>query len=191
MPATIRNAFQMPAPVSITGRSSSITASFVTAIVPVIEPSDAEITEALQILGMNPRDVRCAFCGDPSTEWDHLRALVEKQKPTGYITEIRNLVPACGKCNQSKGNKHWKTWMLGKAPKSPATRKVPNLEQKIACLERYEVWGKVERLAIDKLIPKNLWDKFWQHWEGLQRDMKDAQRTAEEVKKALQVALKR
>ena len=42
---------------------------------------------------------------------DHLRPLVKDKEPTGYISEIHNLVPSCGKCNQSKGNKEWKAWM--------------------------------------------------------------------------------
>jgi hypothetical protein len=34
----------------------------------------------------------------------NLFLLVEEKEPIGYISEIRNLVPVCGKCNQSKGN---------------------------------------------------------------------------------------
>jgi endonuclease I len=47
---------------------------------------------------------------------------VLKKKPTGYISEIHNLVPACGKCNQSKGNKEWRQWMLSDATLSPKTK---------------------------------------------------------------------
>ena len=110
--------FAMPKPVRITGRSSSITNSFVNGVIPVVVPSEAEVREALEILGMLER-VTCSYCGDTSTEWDHLRPLVDKQRPTGYISEIHNLVPACGKCNQSKGNKHWLTWMRSTARLSP------------------------------------------------------------------------
>ncbi len=102
--------FKMPKPVKISGRSSSITNSFVNAIIPVIVPTEPEVAKALEILGMGDRPV-CSYCGDPFTEWDHLRPLIVDKKPTGYISEIHNLVPACGKCNQSKGNKHWRTWM--------------------------------------------------------------------------------
>ncbi len=96
----------MPVPVKIMARTSSITNSFVNGIIPVIQPNDEEIVEALSILGMTPDTVCCAYCGDASTEWDHLRAIVKDRRPTGYISEIHNLVPACGKCNQSKGNKN-------------------------------------------------------------------------------------
>ncbi|KJL26043.1 HNH endonuclease [Microbacterium foliorum] len=106
--------FAMPKPVRITGRSSSITNSFVNGVIPVVVPTESELQEALEILGMREH-VTCSYCGDTSTEWDHFRPLVEKQRPTGYISEIHNLVPACGKCNQSKGNKHWLTWMRSTA----------------------------------------------------------------------------
>jgi hypothetical protein len=45
-------------------------------IIPSIMPSDAEVAEALNILGMVPENVECAYCGDPVTEWDHLRPIV-------------------------------------------------------------------------------------------------------------------
>ena len=130
----------MPKPVRITGRSSSITNSFVNGIIPVIWPTDREVDEALDILGMDQGAV-CAYCGDTATEWDHLRPLVVRQQPTGYISEIRNLVPACGKCNQSKGNKHWREWMFGSARLSPASRGVDRLEERAARLQSYEDWG--------------------------------------------------
>jgi len=47
----------------------------------------------------------------PTTDWDHLRPLVRNRRPTGFISEIKNLVPSCGPCNQSKGAADWKAWM--------------------------------------------------------------------------------
>ena len=41
--------FAMPKPVRITGRSSSITNSFVNGVIPVVVPSEAEVREALEI----------------------------------------------------------------------------------------------------------------------------------------------
>jgi hypothetical protein len=95
----LRAAFQMPSVQTMVSRKSSITNAFVSAIIPVIPPTHGEIEEALRILGMEAHDARCAFCGDKASEWDHLRPLVVERRPTGYISEIANLVPACGKCN--------------------------------------------------------------------------------------------
>lgn len=128
--STLAKAFRMPVPVKITGRTSSITNSFVNGVIPAIMPSDGEIALALGVLGMDASDVRCAYCGDPATEWDHLSAIVRDKRPTGYISEIHNLVPACGKCNQSKGNRPWREWMFGPSPLSPASRGVGDVVER-------------------------------------------------------------
>ena len=93
--------FRMPTPMKITGRSSSITNSFINSIIPVIGPTNDQVKKALEILEMDRDSFQCSYCGAKATEWDHLRPLVLNKKPTGYISEIHNLVPACGKCNQS------------------------------------------------------------------------------------------
>ena len=80
--------FKMPKPVNITGRTSTITNSFVTSIIPCISPTTEQLRECLQILGLDQEDLRCAYCGDKSTEWDHLRPIVKGKKPTGYISDI-------------------------------------------------------------------------------------------------------
>src|SRR5947209_1676947 len=92
--------FRMPGGFTITGRTTSIRNVFVAAIIPVVRPSIDEIRRALEILELNPCDLRCSYCSDQATEWDHLRPLVKDGKPTGYPSSIRNLVPSCGKCNQ-------------------------------------------------------------------------------------------
>lgn len=102
---SVLSVFAMPTMMKITGRTSTITNAFVSTIISAIQPTEAEVSEALEILGLNPNDLQCAYCGDRSTEWDHLRPLVRAKKPTGYISEIANLVPSCGKCKQSKGAK--------------------------------------------------------------------------------------
>ena len=114
--------FQMPAVATLVSRKSSITNAFVNTLIPQITPALDEIEEALAILGMDASDVQCAYCGDKMTEWDHLRPLVVEQRPTGYISEIANLVPACNKCNQSKGNTGWRKWMLSKKARHSPTK---------------------------------------------------------------------
>jgi len=148
---------QLPKPMSVTGRSSSITNAFVSAIIPVIDPSEAEELEALNILGMDPNDIRCAYCGDRATEWDHLRPLVSAQEPTGCITEIANLVPSCGKCNQSKGKAQWCTWIESIARLSPTTRRTTDLKGRIARLEAYEKWRQPRKIDFARAVGPGLW----------------------------------
>lgn len=173
--------FAMPKPVRISGRSSSITNSFVNGVIPVVVPSEAEVRDALQILGMLDH-VTCSYCGDTSTEWDHLRPLVEKQRPTGYISEIHNLVPACGKCNQSKGNKHWLTWMRSTARLSPAARGIADIEERIARLQDYEDRGVPTKIDFEATVGAELWEKHWAHHKKLLELMRVADTEAQEIR---------
>ncbi|RRD01819.1 HNH endonuclease [Amphritea balenae] len=167
---------------NITTRTSSITNAFINSIIPVITPSINDIREALAILALEPESLLCAYCGDPSTEWDHLRAIVKDKRPTGYISEIRNLVPACGKCNQSKGNKEWSIWIVGDAPQAPKQRGIQDLEARMQRLHKYEEWGDVKPLNLEELIGEDLWEQHWKHWDTILRHMNEAQSTAVEVR---------
>ncbi|UVI31019.1 HNH endonuclease [Paenibacillus spongiae] len=178
--------FQMPKPVNVMGRSSSITNSFVNGIIPCIIPSEEEIRESLAILELEAEDLRCAYCGDKSTEWDHLRPLVKGKQPTGYISDIYNLVPACGKCNQSKGNKNWKEWMRSNARLSPQSRGVTDLVNKISRLEKYEKWKAVMPLNFKDLIDEELWEEHWNNYNQLIELMKRSQQTSAKVQQQLQ-----
>jgi 5-methylcytosine-specific restriction endonuclease McrA len=184
---SIRNAFKMPSPMNISGRSSSITNAFVCAIIPRIEPTESEIKTALKILHMDPDSMSCAYCGAEVTEWDHLRPLVAKQQPTGYISEIRNLVPSCGKCNQSKGNKYWKDWITSTARFSPKTKNINNLQQKIDRLEEYEKWGNVQPINLEAIVPPDIWKQHWDNWKDMRKIMTKAQNDAQRLNEILKV----
>lgn len=178
--------FAMPKPVRITGRASSITNSFVNGVIPVVVPTEGEVREALDILGMLGHVV-CAYCGDTSTEWDHLRPLVDKQRPTGYISEIRNLVPACGKCNQSKGNKHWHTWMFSDAPRSPKRRGVADIESRAERLGRFEQWGVPAQIDFASVVGDDLWLEHWEHHAQLLQLMREAEEVARQIRTKVRI----
>ncbi|HEX7762882.1 MAG TPA: hypothetical protein VF433_04640, partial [Cellvibrio sp.] len=55
--------FRMPTPMKITGRSSTITNSFINSIIPIIPPTNEQVKEALEILGMSHEKFECAYCG--------------------------------------------------------------------------------------------------------------------------------
>ncbi|MFS0853285.1 HNH endonuclease [Microbacterium sp. 179-I 3D4 NHS] len=173
--------FAMPKPVRITGRSSSITNAFVNGVIPAVVPTEDEVREALGILDMLG-EVTCAYCGDASTEWDHLRPLVDRQRPTGYISEIRNLVPACGKCNQSKGNKPWRAWMYSEAPRSPKRRGVVDIDDRAERLTRFEQWGTPARIDFAAVVGEDLWQSHWEHHARLLTLMREAEETAREIR---------
>jgi hypothetical protein len=182
--------FKMPTPMKITGRSSSITNSFVNSIIPNIKPEEEEIKQALDILGMTPDTYQCAYCGSQASEWDHLRPLVEGKMPTGYISEIRNLVPCCGKCNQSKGNKAWTDWITSSADLSPKTRGIQDIEDRIKRLTEYENWGSPVRVNIEEIVGSALWKQHWANCERIQSMMRESQVLAEEINQIIKKAYK-
>ena len=176
-------------PLKITDRTSTITNCFVQAIIPSIEPSEAEVLEVLKMLEIDPVNMTCAYCGRPSTDWDHLRPLVRNKRPTGFINEIKNLVPSCGPCNQSKGSANWREWMAGDAKGSPKTKAVPDLDARIARLEIFEAWGALEPLPLGDLVGTESWDQHWRNLAEIEERMYQAQRHAETVNRSIKKAL--
>jgi hypothetical protein len=172
-------------------RKSSITNAFVNALIPVIPPTTDEIEKALGILGILPTDVRCAYCGDVSSEWDHLRPLVLHHRPTGYVSEIANLVPACGRCNSSKGNQPWRKWMLGKASHSPTTRLIADLADRILRLEAYERWRSPTRVDFEAIIGREDWERYWGMWEAVNAEMRQCQQLADSLRARVAHAIQR
>ncbi len=183
--------FSMPKPVKITGRSSSITNSFVNGIIPCITPTEEQVQNVLDILGMTADNVRCAYCGDKCTEWDHFRPLIIDRKATGYISEINNLVPACGKCNQSKGNTYWRQWMLGPAKGSPKTRNIPNLDLRVARLENFEKQSKPVKLDFESIVGTERWQEHWDNCERILELMRDSQILSDVIKDEIMAAYKK
>lgn len=184
----LRKCFRMPAAQTMVSRKTSITNAFVNAIIPMARPTPEEIAQALSILGMTPDDVRCAYCGDKSTEWDHLRPLVIKRRPTGYISEIGNLVPACGKCNQSKGNKEWHLWMTSNAPHAPARRGVQDLARRIERLRAYERWRPPTRIPFEAILGSELYASYWRRLDTVVEYMTECWEFARELRVKLAAA---
>jgi hypothetical protein len=175
-------AFWMPSVQTMVSRTSSITNAFVNSVIPVRVPTPDEIEEALAILEMDPADVRCAYCGDNASEWDHLRPLVLGKRPTGYISEIANLVPSCGKCNQSKGNKNWRDWMLSNAPRSPTGRDLPDVQERAARLDVYERWREPTKIDFHAILGPEEWDAYWSLYDELLGELRKCQNVADKLR---------
>lgn len=54
-------------------------------------------------------DYSCAYCGSQH----HLTLDHVQPKIRGGHNITSNVVPACLKCNQSKGSNHWLSWWIG------------------------------------------------------------------------------
>jgi len=170
-----KKVFKMPRNVKITGRTSSVTNSFVNGIIPCIKPRPEEIEECLSILGLDPDNLTCAYCGDKCSEWDHFRPIVKGKRPTGFISEIANLVPSCGKCNQSKSGSFWRAWMLSEASESPKSRNISDLVERISRLEEYERWKSVQKIDFKDIVGSDLWHEYWEYHDKLHALMREAQ----------------
>jgi hypothetical protein len=170
----------------ITGRSSSLAAVFVQAIIP--RSSDAhEFAEGLEKFGIG-RD-QCAYCGSRGSDLDHFFAIVKDKRPSGYFHCARNLVPSCGTCNQSKGGHHWEKWMLGSAKNSPRTRGVLDVEERAERLRKCEKWGGLTPVSEDYLrlaVGSERWEAYWQRLEEIKRLMMSAQEEADIIRKVLE-----
>ena len=201
----------MPTQMKITGRTSTMTHAFITSIIPHIKPTEKQVRKSLEILHISPDNITCAYCGDAATEWDHLRPLVKDKKPTGFISEIHrtypktlifavisaetgilggfgmtsNLVPSCGKCNQSKGNRNWRDWIKSKAKRSPKSRNINNLDELIERLEKYEKWGDARVIDFEKVVNPVLWEQHWNNRQRLFDLMEKSQELATEIKKLI------
>ncbi len=179
---------QLPSPGNIAGRSSSITNAFFNSIIPIHEPSEDEVLKALRILAIDPENVTCAYCGDKSTEWDHLRPIITDQQPTGFITEIANLVPSCGKCNQSKGKRHWREWMLSSARLSPATRKINDIEERIERLVLYVMWKPPTKVEFTTVVDAVDWNQHQSNWRSVLKMLQESQKLAKQIRDSIERA---
>jgi hypothetical protein len=170
-------------------RKSTLTNAFVSALIPSFEAAAEEINEALSILGLDPFDLRCCYCGGHWHTWDHLRPLVTKCKPTGYVTEIANLVPSCTPCNSSKGASPWKRWMFGKAKGSPLSRRIADLESRADRLTQFENWRVPIKVDFEAVLGATDWNHYWSLHDAVISDMKAAQRVANELQKRVEQSL--
>jgi hypothetical protein len=124
-------------------------------------------------LGIAPsagkKDIKCVYCGQPATQLDHFRSLTEKGnlsqkgRPTGYITDIFNLVPCCSTCNSSKANANWRDWMNGSADKSPKRLlSASEFAVRIALLDQFEEWSTplATRLNVLSIVGAQEWEQY-------------------------------
>lgn len=172
---------KLPKRISIVDRISSITNAYVNGIIPLIEPTEEQVRDALRVLGMTEETIECAYCGDPCTEWDHLNPLVENKKPTGYITEIHNLMPSCATRNQSKGNQNWRKWIYSDAPKSPHSRGIKDLDERVARIDAYVSKFNPVRLNFEDIVGHCKWESYQQSLLELEEHMRQCQNLQDEV----------
>ena len=174
---------KLPKGKKISTSISAVRRVIINGFIPVIDPSEEEKNKIYQIFELNPQDLRCVYCNDTATEWDHFRPIIFDKRSTGYFTEIYNLVPACGKCNQSKGNKDWKDWINSSAKLSPKMRMISNFDKNIEKLENYQKWSddKVRKFDVKYFEFKELIDEYIIQTDELENRIKKFQIKADVI----------
>lgn len=172
-------------PLKITSRTSSVTNGFVQAILPDSVVTQIDLDQIRIQVGQADGPLECVYCGRPATDWDHLRPLVSGKRPTGFLNEARNLVPSCGPCNQSKGGQEWRRWMMGTAIGSPKNKDVADVDTRVSLLERFERWGNAAPVDFVSIVGPDLWDRYWDKLEEIERLMHAAQIDADVIKRMI------
>lgn len=115
----------------------------------------------------------CIFCGDKNVKrWDHL---VPVKK--GGETVLGNMVPACGPCDDSKQDEEFRAWMRGDAPKSPTSRKIPDVEDRIRRIEKYVASCDYQPQALkDRLSPGEL-----ERYQKIMDELEDLRSRADDL----------
>lgn len=151
--------FKLPKATSYSSITSSITKAFVDSIVLARKPTNEEYDEYMKIFPLTKEGKKeCAYCGGPFKYYEHFRPLVEGKLPSGYGSDIYNLVPSCGGCNEGKHGDNWKTYMEKRTlVDDPESHKL-----RYQRLEAYEEWGegKVVKVDFREVIGDKDWDRY-------------------------------
>jgi hypothetical protein len=95
----------------------------------------------------------CTYCGSSNVErWDHLVPIT-----AGGETVIGNMVPACGRCDDSKRDLRYDDWMTSDYPSAPRNRGVTDIESRRKRIKSYiEHFSYTPRTLEQRLNRKEL-----------------------------------
>lgn len=171
----MKNKYKMPTRSTLKQRSSTINNAFAMSITPYIRPNDSELENYYNSLKI--KEGQCAYCLRDGNGRAHLKPLVSNGMPTGYITDIHNLVPCCQRCNSAKGSKTFEEWY--KSIDNIERLKNIGLTDEII-EERYNAileFGKNIPSPIDykKIVGEKLWQEYNDRRVRLNQQLKDDQ----------------
>jgi 5-methylcytosine-specific restriction endonuclease McrA len=175
------------------GRSSSVTNAFFNGIIPYVKPTESDyediISKKLVELDKD-KNYLCVYCGEnKANSWDHIRPLIVDKRPSGYIHEISNLIPACSSCNSSKGNK----WVDDFFETSKRLKKIPKdvLEERKKKVKTYMDYFE-NKYGVIKIpfeeFPKDLANEFEEYVKSLEeihQKLKDATKKSDILHESL------
>lgn len=178
--------FKMPACQNLKDRISTINNAYATSITPCIRPDNKnEIDQYYKELGVEKN--QCAYCLGEGNGMDHLKPLVEGGMPSGYITDIHNLVPCCSKCNSSKGSKSFKDWYMSDKNKKRLkglgldAKKIDERYKKICDFED-KIPGPID---YEKIVGKKKWEEYKDRKDKLVKQLVEEQKFLDDLNKII------
>ncbi len=156
-------------------RKTTINHAFASAIAPVDKYDEVALDAALRILGQNPDDLRCVYCGSHADTWDHLIGLVKDEKLRGFGRQLGNLVPCCRACNSKKGSKDWEVYL----------REMPlqnnSFEEKSRLIASY--LSKATEVNLKR--PEEMFPVEWKRYAEIKEEIFNLMREADEIAEKL------
>lgn len=170
------NNYKMPTKSDLKGRSSTISNAFAFSVTPYIRPTEKELSDYYKKLEI--KEGECAYCLQNGNVKDHLKPLVSNGMPTGYITDIHNLVPCCQRCNSSKGSKSFSEWYKSskniKRLKEIGLKDV-EIERRFAVISSFEA-EIPNPIDYESIVGKELWDEYKERKQKLLQELVDNQK---------------
>jgi hypothetical protein len=112
--------------------------------------------------------IHCAYCDAPDPKrWDHIHPVSR-----GGDTTPGNLVPACGRCDDSKQDREIKEWASSKSKHRPQPQQLKIILDRI---EEYRATFSYSPIAFDQKLSgsqKAIYDRFRTKLEELRSQLK-------------------
>ena len=168
--------FKLTTKANLKGRSSTISNAFAISITPYIYPTSEEITDFYDLLAIE--EGQCAYCLGDANAMDHIKPLVTDGLPTGYITDIHNLVPCCSACNSAKGKKDFSEWYLSKNNVDRLHKKGlsnDKIQERFSVIKNY-----ISRIGVPLNYQEILGDDLWNEYLSRRKNLIAALRENQE-----------
>lgn len=183
--------FKMPTKSDLKGRTSTISNAFAISVTPYIVPSEEEVKKLYQELDI--KEGQCAYCLGNGNCRDHLKPLVKDGMPTGYITDITNIIPCCQACNSSKGSKDFESWYKSNE-NLMRLKKLGLTDEQID--HRFEVVCAYEEnvskpLDYESLVGQELWNEYKERKNAMIQQLKESQKFCDDLNKIILSKIKK
>ncbi|MDP4230413.1 MAG: hypothetical protein Q8916_08440 [Bacteroidota bacterium] len=176
---------------------NAINATFRAAIMPdLLSEIDWQEHLKSKFFKKKGNETLCIYCETKIANcWDHFYSVRSKDKGIINANSITNLVPACGSCNDSRGNKDWRKWIESSAKGSPKSKRVNRrkLNAIICNIQNYEKTYRQSFVNYQKLLSHKDNKKLLglnRKYEGFRSKilmiLEDAQATANDIRMILE-----